>query len=401
MPDRQFLDHFAQRITGSGRGAVAVIRFRCSQMSAEHPANGLFRSIGGKSLSECKLGKISYGDWRNEDVVVVRTNEHEWEVNCHGGPAPVKRILSDLQNAGIQSIDQQSQHTMTPAGEPASAKQQWQQLLLKSKTIATADLILSQPSALQKFSDRIQECQTSTEAIQLVNHFLSWKPFADHLVEPWIVAIVGKPNAGKSSFLNAIVGYQRSIVFDKPGTTRDLVQCDVVIGGWPIQLVDTAGIRNEGSDDIEQQGIKAAKKMIESADLCIVISDQSAGWTKEDRQLLDLANQRIPACVVHNKIDLPAAGVSCDLNNRSDEKASCHPPNDISVFHVCSTTADGIQPVVDWISTAAVPIAPAATEPLPILESLVTACQQFCRDADLPRFKNLAVSIANSIVAEN
>lgn len=394
MSERQVSDHYAERLTGSGRGAVAVIRFHCAQLSASHPADTLFRSVGGKSLSECKVGKITYGDWRQEDVVVVRTSVAKWEVNCHGGPAPVQRILTDLQSAGIQNIDEKSQ----PVAE--SAHSQWRQLLLKSKTISTADLILSQPKALLDFSARINECQNTTEAVQRVSHFLSWKPLADHLVDPWIVAIVGKPNAGKSSFLNAIVGYQRSIVFDQPGTTRDLVQCDVVIGGWPVQLVDTAGIRNQSKDDIEQQGIQAARKMIQSADLCIVISDQHAGWSEEDGQLLDAtqhktvqfntdqsaaastkaAQPKIPVCVVHNKCDLPA-----DIS-QGEQRPSL--PNHIRSFEVSSTTNIGIQPVVDWISQALVPVRPTPGEPLPIVDTMNTVCADFLRDRDLEMLKS-------------
>ena len=155
------MDHFAERLTGPGRGAVAVIRFHCSQLTADHPADSLFRSVGGRSLSQCKVGKITYGDWRQEDVVVVRISSNQWEVNCHGGPAPVQRILKDLQAAGIKNTDDQRS---TTEGEQNATDMhallerqgaingRWQQLLLKSKTIVTANLILSQPDALQGLS---------------------------------------------------------------------------------------------------------------------------------------------------------------------------------------------------------------------------------------------------------
>lgn len=401
MPDLSVSDNYAQRLTGSGRGAVAVIQFYCSQLTSTHPADSLFRSVGGKSLSQCKIGRITYGDWRHEDVVVVRTSSDEWEVNCHGGPAPIHRILSDLETAGIQSVDQRPTTPESVAEDSATPKQQLKQLLLRSKTIPTADLILSQPDAFQEFSARIQTCVNSVQATKLVNHFLSWKPLANHLVEPWIVAIVGKPNAGKSSFLNAIVGYQRSIVFDQPGTTRDLVQCDVVIGGWPVQLVDTAGIRDESNDDIEQQGITAARMMIQSADLCIVISDQNAGWSDEDNELLKLAQHRIPACVIHNKSDLPPASNPSRSNETTRTDAALDVPDDVTTFRVCSTMADGIQPVINWISQAVVPKIPAPNEPLPIFDSLVEACHDFRLDEDLQQLQTTAANFARSLVDKN
>ncbi|MEP3482440.1 MAG: GTPase [Fuerstiella sp.] len=401
MPDTVVSDDFAQCLTGAGRGAVAVIRFRCSQLTNRHPADCLFRSVGGKTLSQCKIGRITYGDWRLEDVVVVRTRPDEWEVNCHGGPAPIQRILSDLETAGIPSVDQRATTPESVAEDSVTPKQQLKQLLLRSKTIPTADLILSQPDAFQEFSARIQNCDNSAQATELINHFLSWKPFADHLVEPWIVAIVGKPNAGKSSFLNAIIGYQRSIVFDQPGTTRDLVQCDIVIGGWPVQLVDTAGIRNKSNDKIEQQGIAAARQMIQSADLCIVISDQNAGWSDEDNELLELAQHRIPACVIHNKSDLPPASSPSRSNETTRPDAALDIPDDVTTFRVCSTMADGIQPVIDWISQAVVPKVPAPNEPLPIFHSLVEACHAFHLDEDLQQLQTTAANFAKSLVDKN
>lgn len=378
------MDHFAERLTGPGRGAVAVIRFHCSQLTADHPADSLFQSVGGRSLSQCKVGKITYGDWRQEDVVVVRISSNQWEVNCHGGPAPVQRILKDLQAAGIKNTDDQRstiEGKQNATDMHASLERQgainrrWQQLLLKSKTIVTANLILSQPDALQGLTNRLNECQDVHQATEIVKHFLSWKSFADHLVEPWVVAIVGEPNAGKSSFLNAVVGYQRSIVFEQPGTTRDLVQCDVVIAGWPVQLVDTAGIRSDSQDDIELRGISAAKNMIQAADLCIVISDQNTGWSDQDGALLDLARQRIPVCVVHNKSDLPAA------DHMADE------PGDIDSFSVTSTTGEGIQPVLEWVANALVPVVPSANEPLPVLAPFVEACETFLITQQLPRLR--------------
>lgn len=93
-----------------------------------------------------------------------------------------------------------------------------------------------------------------------------------HLADPWKVVLAGAPNVGKSSLLNALVGYRRAITFDAPGTTRDVVAADTVLDGWPIQLSDTAGIR-VSADGIERQGVQYAERTIAEADLVVWVTD--------------------------------------------------------------------------------------------------------------------------------
>ena len=100
-------------------------------------------------------------------------------------------------------------------------------------------------------------------------------PLGQHLVEPWKVVIASAPNVGKSSLMNALAGFTRSIVTDTPGTTRDVVRTRIAIDGWPIELVDTAGIRAAESD-VEQQGIERARQALADADLRFWLLDGSA-----------------------------------------------------------------------------------------------------------------------------
>jgi tRNA modification GTPase len=116
------------------------------------------------------------------------------------------------------------------------------------------------------------------------------------------MAIVGRPNVGKSSLFNRLVERERAIVTATPGTTRDLVTETVAIGGIPVRLVDTAGIR-QALDEAESIGIRKSMEALADADLVLVILDASAERTKEDDALLEQVRER-PAIVVENKCDL-------------------------------------------------------------------------------------------------
>ncbi len=118
--------------------------------------------------------------------------------------------------------------------------------------------------------------------------------------------IVGRPNAGKSSLLNALAGYDRSIVTDVPGTTRDTVEAEAELGGLPFRLIDTAGVR-DSDDPVERLGVERSRAAMEGADLIFVVWDASAPVTAEDRELLEGALAMAPAVLVWSKCDLPAA----------------------------------------------------------------------------------------------
>ncbi|HVJ69487.1 MAG TPA: GTPase [Caulifigura sp.] len=168
----------------------------------------------------------------------------------------------------------------------------------RATTLRAADLLLHQaavawPSALAHAQGA--DAPRSPELRARAAQAMEWAGFGRHLTEPWLVAIVGKPNAGKSSLMNALAGFQRSIVNPTPGTTRDAVTLDVAFDGWPVRLVDTAGLR-EGADELESIGINRARQTIDEADLVL--------------QLFDVTETRpgvIPdAVLVANKLDLVA-----------------------------------------------------------------------------------------------
>ena len=121
-------------------------------------------------------------------------------------------------------------------------------------------------------------------------------------------AIVGRPNAGKSTLFNALVGYDRAIVTSVPGTTRDTVEERVRLGGVLLRLIDTAGLR-ETEDTVERIGVERSRAAMERAELILVLWDGSSPVTEEDGQLLARAVELAPTVLVHTKADLPSAPV--------------------------------------------------------------------------------------------
>ncbi len=123
------------------------------------------------------------------------------------------------------------------------------------------------------------------------------------LIDGWRVVLAGRPNVGKSRLLNALAGYGRAIVDPTPGTTRDVVTLQTAFDGWPVELVDTAGLR-EAADEIEASGVSKARSEHAKADLILLVLDLSMPLTEPDHALI----QDFPhALRVANKSDLPAA----------------------------------------------------------------------------------------------
>ncbi|YAF97823.1 MAG: tRNA uridine-5-carboxymethylaminomethyl(34) synthesis GTPase MnmE [Nodularia sp. CChRGM 3473] len=116
------------------------------------------------------------------------------------------------------------------------------------------------------------------------------------------VAIVGRPNVGKSSLLNAWSQSDRAIVTDLPGTTRDVVESQLVVGGIPVQVLDTAGIR-ETVDQVEKIGVERSRRAASAADLVLLTIDAAAGWTESDQEIYQQVQHR-PLILIINKIDL-------------------------------------------------------------------------------------------------
>jgi tRNA modification GTPase len=140
------------------------------------------------------------------------------------------------------------------------------------------------------------------QVLQAVQQVLATADQGELLRSGLKVAIVGRPNVGKSSLLNAWSRSDRAIVTDLPGTTRDVVESQLVVGGIPVQVLDTAGIR-EATDQVERLGVERSRRVAQSADLVLLAIDAQAGWTGADQEIYAQVQHRSVILVV-NKIDL-------------------------------------------------------------------------------------------------
>ncbi|HEY0981265.1 GTPase [Schlesneria sp.] len=295
----------AARLTPGGRGAVATIRVAEGLGPEERGAefqgiDPLFEAANGVALSQQPLRKIAFGRWghsHREDLIVCRVSADLLEIHCHGGDSAVERILKDLEEATYQVVDWQTQLTISDDILQAEC----QETLSRTTTWRTTQIALEQAGGLlrQAFQEMVWTTDEAT-LLSRLDSLIRWSNFGLHLSNPWNVVLTGRPNVGKSSLINGLLGYERAIVFDQPGTTRDVVTGETAFEGWPVVLADTAGIRQD-AHALESQGIALAQARLRTADLQIVLLDLSQVPTPDDFELL---RQWPEALVVANKADL-------------------------------------------------------------------------------------------------
>lgn len=349
---------YAALLTPHGRGAVATIAYEgdLSVIDALH----LFRPVNGRALVDQIIDRIVYGHWGEEpagDVVVCRTAGDSIEINCHGGLAASTRILTQLESAGAihQSWHEWIERTEGSFAADVAAA------FAAAATPRAAEIIahqaygpLRETFARVVMDESIRNPAPLLTTLENLNH---WSRFGLHLTTPWEVVLYGDPNVGKSSLINALVGYQRAIVLDQPGTTRDVVTAETAVDGWPIRLSDTAGIRSD-ADELEAEGILRAQRAIAAADLRVLVldrnrlNDEVSSWQQENLN---------PHLVVLNKCDLGD-------NNRANFPGC-------PVVAVSAKTGKGIKSLLSMIATALVPLPPDESQPVPITRRQIETIQ--------------------------
>ncbi len=287
----------AARLTPQGRGAVATVGVS-GDLSR---INSCFQAANGRTISDQDLNRISFGHWGNdhtEEVVIVRIAEDLLELHCHGGMAAVDRIVRDLHACGCRIVSQSDWAQVAFGAIDAEGAE----ILQRTTTRLAAHHALRQMSLFPEAIQALQQLAPS-DGIAVIDDMLALGEVAKHLLTPWEVVLCGRPNVGKSSLINALVGFERTVVFDQPGTTRDVVTAETAIQGWPILFSDTAGLR-ETDSELEAAGIARARHRLTTADLIIVVLDATAGIVPEDEEIL----RAFPNAIrVWNKCDLALA----------------------------------------------------------------------------------------------
>ncbi len=329
--------------TPPGEGGIGIIRI--SGTKAIALVSGVFRPRREKRLAEEKTHTLHYGhvldplSGNTVDEVLVSvmrapatyTREDVVEINCHGGMTPLWRIVSILITAGarqaepgeftkraflngrIDLVQAEAVMDIIHAKTELSHQAANELLLggLSAEVTALRDRLVSVIASLEAGIDFPEdEIETllpiSGEiegTLQKVNELLDSYTYGRILRDGFAVAIVGRPNVGKSSLLNALLRHDRAIVTDIPGTTRDILEEYLNIAGVPVRILDTAGIRHS-HDQVEQEGVRRSLAAIESADIVLVVLDGSQPLSAEDQRVLDQAKEKRSIAII-NKADLP------------------------------------------------------------------------------------------------
>ena len=237
-------------LTPKGRGAVASLLVEDAVELIDR--HRLFAAANGKMLAEQEINRICFGHWQGrggdvetglagEQIVVCRVSEERVELHCHGGTAAVARIFEDLAGVGVTQCEWVEM--IEDGGKrPANRVEiELAQALSAATTWRTAALLLDQQTgvlvnALKRLGS--VDWKQRDQAAGWLAELLEWSSLGRQLVVPPTVVLAGLPNVGKSSLLNALLGFGRAIVWDEPGTTRDVVVGHTALEGWPIRLAD-------------------------------------------------------------------------------------------------------------------------------------------------------------------
>ena len=336
-------DTIAAISTAPGVGGIGIIRV--SGIDAVAIVDRVFKAASQKTLEASPSHTIHYGHILNKDgkildevlVMLMKapktfTREDVVEINCHGGPVPLEAVLMELIRQGarlaesgeftkraflngridlaqveaiMDIIEAKTEVSLSQAvnqleGKLSKQIKAYQDMLIQ--IIARIEVSIDYPEydedepLAEDFKDDIRALN------EKLKQLLATADTGKMIREGIKTAIVGQPNVGKSSLLNALLEENKAIVTDIPGTTRDIVEAYLNIEGMPFLLLDTAGIR-ETEDVVEKIGVERSKASIEQADIILMLIDSSRALDEEEIALIDQLKGR-QVIFVLNKVDL-------------------------------------------------------------------------------------------------
>lgn len=338
-------DTIAAIATAMSNSGIGIVRI--SGDEALDVADRIFRpKKGSRKVSDMETHTIHYGYVTDGDEVIVEvmllimkaprsyTCEDTIEIDCHGGVLVMKKILETVLKYGARPAEPgeftkraflNGRIDLSQAESVIDVINAQNELALKSSVsqlqgavlekikairavvlheIAFIESALDDPEhvSLEGYPEQLHEIMS--DAHSKVKKLLDSSDNGKMLKEGINTAIVGKPNAGKSSLLNILVGEERAIVTEIAGTTRDILQEQIQIGGIGLNVIDTAGIRDT-EDIVEKIGVNKSREYIEKADLIIYVVDSSTELDENDQEIIE-AIQNKKAIVLLNKSDLDA-----------------------------------------------------------------------------------------------
>lgn len=341
-------------MTPSGIGIV-----RISGPDAFQTADKVYRGKKGKKLSEQKSHTVHYGyivdkgETIDEVLVLLMRGPHSYtgedtvEIDCHGGVLVMRKILETvIQNgarpaepgefskraflngrmdlsqaeAVIDIINSKNDYALKSSVSQLRGSVQKKISDLRNKIVyetAFIESALDDPEhiSLEGYPERLDI--TAKEILQEILHLISTADNGKRLKEGIRTVILGKPNAGKSSLLNVLAGEERAIVTDIAGTTRDILEEQIQLGGISLNILDTAGIRST-EDVVEKIGVDRAKSSARDADLIIYVADASLPLDENDYEIIRMIQDR-KAVVLLNKTDLTTVLQKEDIQKLMDK----------------------------------------------------------------------------------
>ena len=363
--------------------AIGIVRV--SGEGAIEAASAVFRAASGRPLAACESRRLVYGTLLGPDGAPIDqvlatlsraphsyTGEDTAELQCHGSPAVLAMALEALFAQGVrQAGPGEFTKRAFLNGRMDLTQAEAVVDLIDAETAAAARNAAAQlDGGLRRVLEPVQE-----ELLEVTSRFYAVVDYPDEDIQDvrpeeiaaalWSAAgrlerlldtcrrgqvlksgvrtaIVGRPNAGKSSLLNALAGYERAIVTDIPGTTRDTVEESVLCGGVELRLIDTAGIR-ETDDTVEQMGVERSRRAVAEADLVLVVVDISAIPTLEHDETLRLARASgKPFVVVFSKLDLYKPPAHVTVPGTGGDPAGA--------VYLSAVTGEGLQVLEDTVA---------------------------------------------------